>query len=164
MFLIKRFISTTGDLLLRTKLKDSLKISMRQKDKLSVNVIKSVLADIVKEEKSGIEKKASVSQLIQKGIKRRNDSIQQFREAKREDLALHEETERKVLESFLPKQLTPEEIKLKVLQIIERVEDGGAVNLGQIMKILNEELDPSLAPRRLLSDITKQILTTKYKH
>jgi uncharacterized protein YqeY len=156
----KRFsTATTNDLQL--KLKEQLKQSMRQKDKLSVNVIKSVLADIVNEEKSGIEKKMGIVQLIQKGIKRRNDSIDQFRLAKRDDLAEQELLERQVLESFLPTQMTKDEIRTKVVEIQERIQANGLSDLGKMMKMLNEELDPAVAPRKTISEIAKQVLSLK---
>jgi uncharacterized protein YqeY len=134
---------------------------MRQKDKVSVNVIKSVLADIVNEEKSGLEKKLGVSQLIQKGIKRRNDAMEQYRLANREDLAEQEEQERKVLESFLPKQLSSEEIRAKVIEVKERIGAKSASDLGKVMKVLNDELDPAVAPRKLISEVAKAVLSGK---
>jgi uncharacterized protein YqeY len=159
--LFTRRFATLGDQQLRDKLKESLKLSMRQKDKISVNVIKSVLADIVNEEKSGLEKKLGVSQLIQKGIKRRNDAMEQYRQANREDLAQQEDEERKVLESFLPKQLSPDEIREKVMEVKERIGAKSTGDLGKLMKVLNDELDPALAPRKLISEVAKAVLSGK---
>jgi uncharacterized protein YqeY len=70
----------------KLQLKDNLKTQMKAKNKVGVQVIKSVLADILNSEKSGLNKLPSVGALIQKAIKKREESVLAYKEAQRLDL------------------------------------------------------------------------------
>jgi uncharacterized protein YqeY len=142
----------TTDQQFKEKLKQQLKDSMKFKNKLQVNVIKSVLADIVNQEKSGLQKHVSVGELIQRGIKKRRDSIEQFRGASRLDLAEQEEIEIEILSSFLPKQMTKEEIEEIVAKVVK---EQGIKSVGELMKIMVHKLDAAIAPRSILSQVVK---------
>lgn len=163
---VRRLLSTaaaSGDELLKISLKDSLKVSMRLKEKQKVNVIKSVLADIINAEKSGLTKIPSVSQIIQKSIKKRIDSVEQYKQGGREDLAKAELDESEILKSFLPKQLSRGEIEVIVARVLDENSSNlknGVKDLGPLMKVLNgmHELDASLAPKQLLSEVAKSLL------
>jgi uncharacterized protein len=155
-------VAATSDEGLKLMLKDQLKLSMRAKEKSKVAVIKGVLADVLNAEKSGLSTMPSISQIIQKSIKRRNDSIAQYEEGGRADLANQERQEKAILEQFLPKQLSKAAIEEIVSRVVKEkgIGSGGVKDLGRLMKILNTmpELDVSLAPKQLLSEVSKSVL------
>lgn len=163
----KRYSAAAGtsDASLKLHLKDQLKLSMRAKEKVKVNVIKGVLSDVLNAEKSGLSTLPSVSQIIQKSIKKRNDSIAQYEEGGRADLADQERLEKSFLESFLPKQLERNEIVEIIKRVIKEqgVGSGGVKDLGRLMKVLNTlpELDVSLAPKQLVSEVSKSLLQSE---
>ncbi|KAI8893544.1 Yqey-like protein-domain-containing protein [Globomyces pollinis-pini] len=136
---------------------------MRAKDKLKVTVIKSVLADNITAEKSGSDKLPSFSELIQKGIKRRQDSVKEYRSGGRDDLAKSEEDELVILQSFLPKQMSKDELSKIVQETIDKVGAKDVKDLGKLMKVLNSELDVAVVSRKMISDVAKEILSSKSK-
>lgn len=150
-----------SDKCLKIKLKTELMVSMRAKDKRRVTVIKSVLADILNAEKSGEAKKPSVGALIQKGIKRRDDAAKAFGDGGRDDLAAVEAVEKTMLESLLPPQMTAGEMQIAVTVAIASAGATSVADLGKVMKVLNGELDVSVAPRQALSAIAKELLGKK---
>ena len=159
---LKRTLTSAADEALKIQLKEKLKIAMRAKEKVQVSVIKGVLADIINAEKSGQTVLPSVSFIIQKSIKMRNDSIAQYKEGGREDLASAEALEKTILETFLPKQLDHSEIESIVKRVVidQKLGDAGVKDLGKLMKVLNTmpELDISIVPKQLLSELSKTIL------
>ncbi|KAJ3321006.1 hypothetical protein HDV06_004665 [Boothiomyces sp. JEL0866] len=150
MFKIIRRSFSTLDNELKQKLKDELKKQMKLRDKQQVTVIKSVLADILNNEKSG-QKPIPIAQLIQRGIKKRNDSMLIYEQNGRLDLKEQEEQETLILQGFLPKQMTKQEITDYLKDKIKDEKD-----FGKIMK--NIDLDVSVAPRKLVSEILKELL------
>lgn len=82
---------------------------------------------------------AEVLDLIIKEGKQRQDSIEQFRNAKREDLASKEEREQKLLMEYLPPALTQEELKAAVERLIKELGAKGPKDMGRVMQaIMNE--------------------------
>ncbi|KAJ3272217.1 hypothetical protein HDV01_005871 [Terramyces sp. JEL0728] len=147
--IIKRSMSTL-DTELKQKLKDELKTQMKLKNKQQVTVIKSVLADILNNEKSG-QKPIPIAQLIQRGIKKRQDSMSIYEQNDRLDLKQVEEEETKILQGFLPQQMSREEIKVYLKEKVK-----GEKDFGKVMKSV--DLDVSVAPRKLVSEILKELL------
>ena len=155
-----------SDQAFKLQLKDNLKTQMKAKNKVGVQVIKSVLADILNSEKSGLTKLPSVGALIQKAIKKREESVLAYKEAQRLDLvflvliqAESEQQEIDILYTFLPKQLSREEILSVVKEAIENNEKL-ASNFGLLMNTLNNHprLDVSVAPRKLVTEVAKNFI------
>ncbi len=162
-FNLKRrgFSNTQVMLISKQILQQELKNAMKLKEKSKVTAIKSVLADILNSEKSGLAKQPSVAELLQRAIKKRTESLSTYQEAGRDDLAAVENEEVQILSQFLPKQLSKEEINSIIEEIVvkESIERGNPKELGKLMKHLSEQVDPSLAPRKLVSDLAKQFLS-----
>ncbi|MFA7472392.1 MAG: GatB/YqeY domain-containing protein, partial [Spirosomataceae bacterium] len=78
--------------------------------------------------------------LLTKAAKQRRESIEVFRSQGREDLAEKEEAELNVIERFLPKQLTEDELKEKLRSIIERLGATSAADIGKVMGVATKEL------------------------
>ena len=129
----------------------------RDADRLGVLRFLKSAVKYVAIDKSGAMNDAEVTQVIQKQIKQRRESIQQFAAAGRKDLAAKEEKELAILESYLPKQMSDAELK----KIIE--EEAGAQgaaakkDFGRMMKHLNEKL-AGAADNKRISEILGGIL------
>ncbi|KAJ3278240.1 hypothetical protein HK104_002537 [Borealophlyctis nickersoniae] len=132
---------------------------MRAGDKARLTVIKAILSDITYAEKAaGTAAPPSISTLIQRSLKKRRDSIAQFREGRREDLAATEEAEIKLLETYLPKQLTPEELEKVVREVVDKVGATTVKDLGKVMKEVGARVDDSMAPKKVVSEVVKRVL------
>ena len=91
--------------------------------------------------------------LLQKEIKKRADSVELYIKGAREDLAKKEQGEIELIKAYLPAQLSDEELKEKIKNIIERV----GKNLGAVMKIAKDEIGASAEAKRI-SMIAKELL------
>ncbi|TPX57246.1 hypothetical protein PhCBS80983_g03968 [Powellomyces hirtus] len=144
---------------IRTQLKTDLKSAMRAKNTNLSNVIKSVLSDITYAEKaSNANTTLSVATLIQRSLKKRKDSAEAYRTGGREDLAAKEEEECKLLEAYLPKQMTEDELIAIVKEIINKSGASGVKDLGKVMKQISSKVDDAVAPKKLVADVVKKVL------
>ena len=91
--------------------------------------------------------------LLQKEIKKRADSVELYIKGAREDLAKKEQDEIELIKAYLPAQLSDEELKEKIKNIIERA----GKNLGAVMKIAKDEIGASAEAKRI-SMIAKELL------
>ncbi|CEG83296.1 hypothetical protein RMATCC62417_17243 [Rhizopus microsporus] len=95
--------------------------------------------------------------VLQKAIKRRQDSIEQFKSGGRPELAEQELQELKVLESYLPEQMSAEAIEKEVKSLIEQLGATSAKDMGKVMKAWKH--DSAVADRKLVSDAVKKLLS-----
>lgn len=91
--------------------------------------------------------------LLQKEIKKRADSVELYIKGAREDLAKKEQGEIELIKAYLPAQLSDEELKEKIKNIIERA----GKNLGAVMKMAKDEIGASAEAKRI-SMIAKELL------
>lgn len=123
---------------LKDKLTDEMKDAMRSQDKLRLSTIRMLLS-AVKNKEIDLRVKLTDEEVIEtitSQVKQRRDSIEQFTNAGRLDLVEKEEAELKILQGFLPKQLTPEEIDSEVEKAVAEAEASGMKDLGKVMKLL----------------------------
>ncbi|KAJ3336633.1 hypothetical protein HDU93_002425 [Gonapodya sp. JEL0774] len=151
---------------LQSVLKADLKAAMREKDKLRSSVVKGLLSDITYQEKSGNQSKIDPVAILRKAIKRRQDSISQYREANREDLAQAEEAELALLNTYLPP--TPSAAELAELIASTAVEIGAnsAGDTGRLVKELAKKTQGKGWEMRELADSAKKYLagvSSKYR-
>ncbi|WP_337871880.1 GatB/YqeY domain-containing protein [Ignavibacterium sp.] len=121
---------------LKEKINNDLKEAMKSGDKVRLNTVRSIRALILEFEKSGANKELTPEdelKLLTGAAKKRKDSIEQFRNAGRMDLVENEEAELKVLEEYLPKQLTEDEIKIEVQKIIAEAGAKGKEDFSKVM-------------------------------
>ncbi len=105
---------------LTEKINQDLKDAMRSGDKIRLETIRSIRALILEFEKSGTGKELTAEEeirMLSTAAKKRKESIEQFRNGGRIELAEKEEAELKIIEEYLPKQLSLEEILLEVKKI-----------------------------------------------
>lgn len=91
--------------------------------------------------------------LLQKEIKKRADSVELYLKGAREDLAKKEQSEIELIKTYLPTQLSDDELKEKIKSIIEKV----GKNLGAVMKTAKDEIGASAEAKRI-SMIAKELL------
>lgn len=123
---------------LKDKINEDLKSAMKSGDKLKLETIRSIRAVILEFEKSGAGREMTPDdelKLLTTAAKKRKDSIEQFRNAGRTELAEKEEKELQILNEYLPKQLTPDEIRSEVSRIAK---DVGAVSKADFPKLMPE--------------------------
>lgn len=121
---------------LKEKINEDLKIAMKSGDKLRLETIRSIRALILEFEKSGKDKSLSPEDeinLLSSAAKKRKDSIEQYRNANREDLASKEEAELAILQEYLPKQLNEEEVIKEVKKLADEI---GAVTKQDFPKLM----------------------------
>lgn len=120
---------------LKDQLSHDLKEAMRTKDRVRLGAIRMLSAAILEKEKSGggdVTEDDLIS-IVQKQAKQRRDSIRQFREGGRDDLVDIEEAELAVIEHYLPAQLSDEEIRTTVQQIVEQTGASEMQDMGRVM-------------------------------
>ncbi len=143
---------------------DDLKQAMKNKEEDRLRVLRSIKAKLlereISERKGG---KATLSdeqtiEVLMKAAKQRKESIEQFRDGGREDMAKAEERELEIIESYLPEFLTEEEIR-EVAR--KKINDLGAENMsdmGKVMGALMDELKGQ-AEGSLVSKVVKEELS-----
>jgi len=146
--------------MLRETIQKDILDAMKQKDKLKMSVLRMLKSDIQKE---SIEKKHDLSNeevitVIKRGIKQRKDSIEEYTKYNRLDTVKSLQDEIKILENYMPKQLSEEEIAIEVDNILKEYPGATIKDMGHIMSILKEKIgttcDMSIASKILKSKLS----------
>lgn len=128
---------------LREKINLDLKESMKSGDKIRLETIRSIRALILEFEKSGSGKEFTDEEglrILTVAAKKRKEAIEQYSKANRSDLADKEAEELKIIEEYLPKQLTPEEILAEVKKIADEVGAKDKNDFAKVMPIAAKSL------------------------
>jgi uncharacterized protein YqeY len=144
---------------LKMKFNEMLHESMKSHDEITRNTMRMVLTALKMAE---VEKKeeledAAVMSLVQKEIKSRRESIIDFKKGNREDLVESTEKEIKVLEQFLPKQLSDDELKAIVDSAIQETGASTPTDMGKVMKIAIPKTQGKASSDRI-SAMVKELL------
>ncbi len=139
------------------KLTDDLKQAMRGGDKVRRSVIRLVAAAIRNAE---IARQATLDDtdilgIITKEVRQRGESIEAFRQGNRHDLVTQEEAELTILNEYLPRQVTREEIIVAARQVIEEVGAQGPGDKGKVMPKLIAELKGKADGREINAVVTE---------
>jgi uncharacterized protein YqeY len=121
---------------LTEKINQDLKEAIKSNDKIKLQTIRSIKALILEFEKSGSGKKLDEEEeikLLSSAAKKRKESIEEYKKAGRDDLALVEEAELKIIMTYLPQQLTKEELIVKIKNLAEQI---GAINKNDFSKLM----------------------------
>jgi len=121
---------------LRDRLNDEMKGAMRAGDRVRLGAIRMLSAALLEKEKEGkgtAVTEADETAIVQKQAKQRRDSISQFREAGRDDLADKEAAELAIIEEYLPAQVSDEEIDAVVQRIVAETGAEGPQAMGRVM-------------------------------
>jgi uncharacterized protein len=123
---------------IKTQLTESMRRAMKANDDVSRRTTRMALAAIkqVEVDKQTTLDDAAVMVLLQKEIKNRREAIEEARKANRLDLVAENESEIRVLEAFLPKALTPDELSELVRAAIAETGAAAPTDMGRVMKAL----------------------------
>tara|TARA_E500000075_G_scaffold65738_1_gene59303 strand:- start:5361 stop:5804 length:444 start_codon:yes stop_codon:yes gene_type:complete len=146
-------------LALISDIKSDLKQAMLDKQDLVRDTIRMFLSEVQRFEIDNKEDvdDAKALQIINKMIKQRNDSISQFRDGGRDDLAEKEQKEVDILSKYKPQQLSEEEITSKVVEAIKESGADSMQDIGKVMGLLKSSLAGS-ADMGIVSKIVKEQL------
>lgn len=146
--------------MLKEKLLEDLKESMKDKNIIRKNVVQMVRAAVLQVEK---DKQIEVTddqivEIIAKEAKKRKDSIPDYEKSGRQDLLDQINEEISILEEYLPEQLSTEEIETKVKEIIAEIGASSMKDMGMVMKTAKERLGAS-ADGKTINDAAKKLLS-----
>lgn len=121
--------------MLLTQINDGLKQAMRDKDEIVLSALRNLKAEITNSE---LEKKTELSEeeilkVVAKKVKQHKDSIESFKSGGRNDLVEHEQQQMAVLAKFLPAQLSEDEVRAVVKDVISELQAKPS-DFGKVMK------------------------------
>jgi len=147
---------------LRQKLLDDLKQAMRGGDKVRRSVIRLVIAAIRNAEiarQTALDDDKDILGIIAKEVRQRRESIEAFKQGERQDLVAQEEAELTILNEYLPRQMTREEIVVAARQVIEGIGAQGPGDKGKVMPQLIAQLK-GRADGREINAVVTELLTS----
>jgi uncharacterized protein YqeY len=124
---------------LEKKLEEDMKLALKEKDKLKLSVIRYTRSAIQRFKIDNLKKEISEGELeniLLSEAKKRRDSIQMYREGGREDLVFKEEKELEILLTYLPKQLSREELIKLIKEKLLDLGASGKQDFGRVMKVI----------------------------
>ena len=133
---------------------------MLDKDNFVRDTLRLFMAEVQRFEIDNKEEvdDAKAVQIINKMIKQRNDSISQFRDGGRDDLADNEQSEVDVLSKYKPEQLSEEDVAVKVKEAIAEINASSMADMGKVMGILKSTL-AGTADMGMVSNVVKNELS-----
>lgn len=133
-------------------------LAKNQAELMALRAIKSQILLAETEKGSKVELTAEIEmKLLAKASKQRKESADVFGQQGRKDLEEKELLELSVIERYMPKQLSEEEVKVKLQEIIAKVGASSAADLGKVMGVASKEL-AGLADGKLISTMVKTLL------
>ena len=145
---------------MKEELLQELKLAMKEKDEIRKNTITMLRAAILQVEKD--EKKTltddDIKALVAKEVKKRKESLEEFKKADRQDLVEDWKKEIVILSKYLPEQLTYNQIEELVKEAIKTVGATSPKDMGKVMKELRPKTNGK-ADGKVVSDIVKNALT-----
>ena len=147
---------------LKSQVESGIKDAMRAKQADALRALRAIKSLILLEETKPGSAVGELSaddelKLLTKAAKQRRESADIYRAQGREDLLAVEESELAIIEQFLPKQLTEEEVKSKLQEIIARLGAGAPSDMGKVMGVATKEL-AGQADGRVVSTLVKSLL------
>ncbi|GAB2786359.1 GatB/YqeY domain-containing protein [Rhabdobacter roseus] len=146
---------------LKSKVEAGIKDAMRAKDQDALRALRALKSLILLEAtKGGASDELSPDEelkLLTKAAKQRREAAEIYQTQGREDLWAKEEAELAVIEQFLPKQLTDEDVEERLREIIARVGATGPSDMGKVMGVATKEL-AGQAEGRTISTLVKKLL------
>ena len=146
---------------LEQQIQEAIKEAMKAKDAVALSANRAIKGEILlfKTAEGGSKEvtDGDILKMIQKLVKQRKEAAEQFVAGHRQDLADNELAEAAALEKYLPKQLSPEEVKAKVQEIVAQVGATSIRDMGKVMGVANKAL-AGLSDGRTISAIVKELL------
>jgi uncharacterized protein YqeY len=147
---------------LEQKIMTELKAAMLAKDEAALRSLRAVKAAILLAKTSegnvGELREEDEIKLLQKLVKQRKDSLEIYQQQNRADLAKKEEEEIVIIEKFLPKQMSAEELKIEISKIIEDTGAASPADMGRVMGLATKKL-AGQADGKTISAMVKELLS-----
>lgn len=144
---------------IRHLIEEAVKSSMRERNKDRTSTLRMALSELKKEEidnKIELSNKDSIK-ILQRMIKQRKESMSQFLNAQRNDLAEKEELEIVILQDFLPEQMSEEDINKLVIEAINETDAKELKDIGKVMGFLKTKIQGN-ADMGIVSKLVKENL------
>lgn len=139
-----------------------MKKAMLAKDEKALRAIRAVKSAIIlaktAEGAKGELTEEDETKMLQKLVKQRKDSLAIYEQQNRPDLAQIEREEIEVIENYLPKQLTPDELKENISKIIRETGASSLADMGKVMSVATKQL-AGLADGKSISAAVKELLS-----
>ncbi len=146
---------------LEQQIQEAIKEAMKAKDAVAMSAVRAIKSEILlfKTSEGGSKEvtDADILKMIQKLVKQRKESAEQYLAANRKELADNELAEAAVMEKYLPQQLSIDEVKAKVQEIISRLGATSIKDMGKVMGAANKEL-AGRSDGRTISTVVKEML------
>ena len=146
---------------LTDQINNDLKEAMKAKDKETLTALRAIKSQLLlaATEKGGGESDEEAGiKMLQKLVKQRKESAELYKSQGRDDLANPELAEAAIIEKYLPKQLTEDELKPILQAIIEKVGATGPQDMGKVMGMASKELGGK-ADGKTISTVVKELLS-----
>ena len=150
---------------IKTQLTDAMKEAMKAHDEVRKRTVRMALAAVkqVEVDKQTTLDDATVIPLLQKEIKNRREAVEEARKANRGDLIADNEAEIKVLEAFLPKAMSADELRALAQNAIAETGASDQTDMGKVMKVLMPKVAGRAAGDQV-SSMVKELLTKQDPH
>ena len=142
---------------LTDRLSDDLKLAMKARDQLRMDAIRMVKAALQNKEielKKALDE-AEMSRVLLTLVKQRKESVEQYQKGKRDDLAGKELKEIAIIEAYLPKALSQEELVAVVESVIREAGPVTMKDMGKVMKAVTAKLAGQAVDGKQLSDLVR---------
>ncbi len=147
---------------LEQKVMAEMKDAMKSKNEAALRGLRATKAAIIiaktSEGAGGELKEEDETKLLQKLVKQRRDSLEIFEKQNREDLAQKEQEEISIIERFLPKQMTAEELRTQLSEIISQLGASSPADMGKVMAAATKQF-AGKADGKVISAAVKELLS-----
>ena len=146
---------------LKNKINEDLNSALKAKNSVRVDTLRSVRAEILKMDKSGMNREMNEeeeSQLLNKQAKMRKESIEMFAQAGRQDLVDNEQAQLDIISEYLPKQMSREEAETIVSKIVADSNATSQKDFGKVMSEVMKQLKGKI-DGKVLQELVKNLLS-----
>lgn len=145
---------------IQAQLQNDMKDAMRNKQQQRLDTIRMALAAIknARIELGHEPEEADVIKVLQKEAKRRRDAAAEYTKVNRADLATSEEAELAIIEAYLPKMLSADELRPQIAAIIQEVGATSIADLSKVMPVVMQRFKGQ-AEGRTLNDVVRSLLS-----
>ena len=149
--------------MISAKIREELTTAMKARDAVKMDTLRGLLSAFTNElVAKGIKPQEQISDedalaVIKRAVKQRKDSIEQFRKGNREELAQKEEAELKILETYMPAQMSREQIEVIAKQVKEKLGITDKSKMGQFVGAVMKETK-GIADGSLVKEVVESLL------
>ena len=140
---------------------EQMKDAMKAKNEASLRGLRAIKAEIIKAKTepgaNGAVSEEGEIKLLQKMVKQRRDSLDIYQQQSRADLAQKEEEEIRVIEKFLPKQLSPEELRAELQSIITQTGAASPADMGKVMGVVTPQTRGKADGGAVAAEVRRQL-------